>query len=78
MRNAHKILVEKPEWERPFGRSRHRWEDNINMDLTGVGYVYWIRLAQDVVQWQALLNMIMNTRYPLFIIMYSSFAPHGA
>jgi hypothetical protein len=26
-------LVEKPEGRRPFGRPRHRWEDNITMDL---------------------------------------------
>jgi hypothetical protein len=33
MRNAHKILVGKPERKRPFGRPRRRWEDNIRMDL---------------------------------------------
>jgi hypothetical protein len=33
MRNACKILVEKPEGKRPLGRPRRRWEDNIRMDL---------------------------------------------
>jgi hypothetical protein len=33
MRNVYKILVEKPEGQRPFGRSRRTWEDNIKMDL---------------------------------------------
>jgi hypothetical protein len=28
MRNAHKISIGKPEGKRPFGRPRHRWEDN--------------------------------------------------
>jgi hypothetical protein len=28
-KNAYWILVGKPEWERPLGRPRHRWEDNI-------------------------------------------------
>jgi hypothetical protein len=37
MRNSHKILVEKPEGKRSFRRPRHRWEDNIKMDLWEVG-----------------------------------------
>jgi hypothetical protein len=32
MRNAYKIFVGKLE-KRPLGISRHRWEDNIIMDL---------------------------------------------
>jgi len=32
MRNAHKILVTKPEGK-TLGRPRHRWEHNIRMDL---------------------------------------------
>jgi hypothetical protein len=31
--NAYMILVGKPEGNRPLGRPRHRWVDNINMDL---------------------------------------------
>jgi hypothetical protein len=31
------ILVGKPEGKRPFGRHRRRWEDNIRMDLRGIG-----------------------------------------
>jgi hypothetical protein len=30
---AYKVLVGKPEGKRPLGRPRHRWEDNISMDL---------------------------------------------
>jgi hypothetical protein len=37
MRNAYKILVRKPEGKRPFGRPRHKWEDNIRMDLREIG-----------------------------------------
>jgi hypothetical protein len=33
MRNASKILVGKPEGKEQFGRPRHRWEDNVRMDL---------------------------------------------
>jgi hypothetical protein len=35
MRNAYRILVGKPEGRRPLGRPRHRWVDNIKMDLGG-------------------------------------------
>jgi hypothetical protein len=32
-RNVYMILVGKPEAKRPLGRPRHRWVDNIKMDL---------------------------------------------
>jgi len=32
-RGVHRILVGKPEGKTPLGRPRHRWEDNIKMDL---------------------------------------------
>jgi hypothetical protein len=32
-RNVYKILVGKPEGERPLGRLRRKWEDNIKMDI---------------------------------------------
>jgi hypothetical protein len=32
-RNEYRILVGKPEGKRPLGRPRHRWLDNIKMDL---------------------------------------------
>ena len=31
--SALKILTGKPTRKRPLGRPRHRWEDNITMDL---------------------------------------------
>jgi hypothetical protein len=37
MRNAYRILVGKPEGKRPLGRPRHRWVDNIKMDLKEMG-----------------------------------------
>jgi hypothetical protein len=49
MRNAYRILIREPERKRPLGRPRHRWEDNIRMDLRQMGWegVDWIHLAQD-------------------------------
>ena len=32
-RGAFKIVTGKPTGKRPLGRHRHRWEDNIRMDL---------------------------------------------
>jgi hypothetical protein len=32
-RGVYRILVGKPEGKRPLGIPRHRWEDNIRMDL---------------------------------------------
>jgi len=32
-RGLYSVLVGKPEGGRPFGRPKHRWEDNIKMDL---------------------------------------------
>jgi len=49
----YRVLVGKPEGTRPLGRSRHRWEGNIKMDLHEVvcGGMDWIELAQDRGQW---------------------------
>jgi hypothetical protein len=46
--NAYGILVGKLEGKRPLGRPRHRWVDNIKIDLREIGWngVDWIDLAQ--------------------------------
>jgi hypothetical protein len=36
-RLAYRVLVAKSEGKRLLGRPRHRWEDNIKMDLQEVG-----------------------------------------
>ena len=65
-RDLYRVLVEKPEGKRSLGRTRPRWEDNINMDLQEVGYgdMDWIELAQDKNRWRALVNAVMNLRVP--------------
>jgi hypothetical protein len=40
-KGAYRILVGRPEGRRPVGRPRHRWEDNIEMDLEKVGWGLW-------------------------------------
>jgi hypothetical protein len=44
-RGVHKVLMGKPEGERPLGRPRRRWEDNIRMDLQEVGCGVWTGLG---------------------------------
>jgi len=49
-RGVHRVLVGKPEGERPLGRPRRRCEDNIKMDLQEVGGVVrtgwsWLRIG---------------------------------
>jgi hypothetical protein len=63
--NAYRILVGKPEGNRPLGRLK-TWVDNIKMDLRDKGSdgVDWIDLAQDRDQWRAIVNMVMNLRVP--------------
>jgi hypothetical protein len=43
MRNAYKILVRKSGEKRTLGRTRHRWGDNIKIDLKEIGC--WLDLA---------------------------------
>jgi hypothetical protein len=54
--------VGRLEGNRPLERPRHKWEDNIKMDLqeVGCGGMDRINLAQDRDRWQALVNVAMN------------------
>jgi hypothetical protein len=63
MRNANRIFVGKPEGRRP---PRHRWEDNIKVDIRGLWWsgMDWINLAQDRDQWRALVSTLVNLRVP--------------
>jgi hypothetical protein len=65
-RNVCRLFVGKPEGKRPLGRLRHRWMDNIKMDLLEIGLnvVDWIGLARDRDRWRALVNSVMNLRVP--------------
>ena len=55
----------KPEGKRPLRIPRHRWEENIKMDLQELGCegMDWVEQAQDTDRWWALVNTVMNLRY---------------
>jgi hypothetical protein len=58
IKNLYQVLVGKSVGKRQLERRRHRWEDNIRIDLKEMG---WggrdcIHLAQDRDQWQAVVN----------------------
>jgi len=63
-RGVYRVLVEKSEGKRPLGRPRHRWVDNIRMDLqeVGRGYMDWIGRAQNRDRWWMLVIAVMNLR----------------
>ena len=55
-RNAFTIFADKPTGKRPLGRPRHRWEDNIRMDLKeiGINTRNWVDSALDRDYWKPL------------------------
>jgi hypothetical protein len=65
-RGVCRVLVGKPEGKRPLGRPRHKWVNNIRMDLqeVGCGYMDWIGLVQDRDRLRTLVSAVMNLRVP--------------
>ena len=65
-RVVYRVLGGKPMGKRPLGRPRHRWKDNIKVDLQEMVYEgkKWIELAQVRDGWRALVNGVMNLRVP--------------
>ena len=65
-RDAYRVLIGKPVGKRPLGRPRRRWEDNIKLDLEEVNWfgMDWTDLAQDRDRWRALVQVVINRRFP--------------
>ena len=63
-RSPFKILTGKPTGKRPLERPRHRWEDNIRMDLEeiGINVGNWFNSALVGMYWRVLLNAALNLR----------------
>lgn len=62
MRNAYTIFIGRVKRKRQFLRPRHRWEDNIEVDLKEIGFenVDLINLLRVVSGGGGLVNTVMN------------------
>jgi hypothetical protein len=65
-RGAYRVFVGRLEGKKPLGKRRHRWEDNIKMDLKEVllGGMDCIDAAQDRNRRWVLVDVVMNLRVP--------------
>jgi len=67
-RGVYRFLVGKPEGKRPLGRPKLRCEDNVKVNLQGVGWVgaqtgsSWLRIRKG--GWLVLVNIVMNIWVP--------------
>ena len=64
--SAFKIVTGKLTGKRPFGRSKHKLNDSIRMDLKEicVNTRNWVDSAQDRNYWRVLENAALNYRVP--------------
>jgi hypothetical protein len=61
MKNAYKIVVGKPESKISLPITRRAWKGTIKMDLKEIACeVYWIHLAQDSVNWRAVVSRVIK------------------
>ena len=61
-RSAFRILTCTPTGKRPLRRPKHRWENNIRMDLKeiGINTRNWVGSAQDRDYWRVIVNAVLN------------------
>jgi hypothetical protein len=62
--NAYSILARMREGKEPLGRPIYRWQNNMKIIKTEWGGKDWIYLTQNVHQWRALVNTVMNLWSP--------------
>jgi len=46
--------------KRPFGKAMNKWGKNINKAFKEIKGMDWIQLAQDIVQWWDVVNMVIK------------------
>jgi hypothetical protein len=65
-RGGCRVLVGKPEGQRPLERRKRSWEIVLSCIFRkwDVGDVDWIELAQYRDMWRALVNAVMDLRFP--------------
>ena len=56
------MLVDRPDGKRLFRRPRHRWEENIKMDIQELGWagMDWIVQAHDGDRWLVLVYVLVK------------------
>ena len=61
-RNTFNIFIATPAGKRPLGRPRHRWKDNIRLDLKeiGINTRNQVDSAQDRDYWRAFVNVALS------------------
>jgi hypothetical protein len=60
---VYEVLVGQREGKRSLGRPRRRLEEGLEWILgRSAGGVDWIRMAQDMGLWRAVVNAVMNLR----------------
>jgi hypothetical protein len=64
MKSTYNISICKPQVKRPSMKPECRWWDNIKVNRKGIwcGGMERIHMAQDTVQWQAVVNMVWNLK----------------
>ena len=65
-RGAYRVLVGRPKGKIPLGKPRHRWKNNITVDLQEVGCraMDRIDLAHARDRWRALVNAVKKLGVP--------------
>ena len=63
-RSILKIVTGKPTGNRPLGRHRRRWEENIRMDLKEIGINARNGFNRDRNYWIVHVNAVVNLRVP--------------
>jgi hypothetical protein len=60
-KNRYRLLIRKPERNRPLGRQRHGCVDDVKMGVGEIawGDLDWFGLPQDREKWRALVNAAM-------------------
>jgi hypothetical protein len=63
-RNAYRLSVGTLKERRPLGRPRHRYLNNIELNLREIGWggIEWIGVVQHREKWRDLVNAVMSFR----------------